>query len=84
MRLAKPREGAYTKTGTPAPAGGRKPGLARRVSAPYKAHGYHIGPMFSTPYLFAQIRGQLLVGVRRQKQDQYQRDKRDQKQTLHG
>ena len=33
---------------------------------------------------FAQIRGQLLHGVRRQQQDEYQREERDQKQTRHG
>ena len=83
MQLAKSREGAYTKTGTPAPVATQKPGLARRVSAPYKAHGYHMQAIFD-PVSGAQIRGQLLVGVRRQKQDQYQREEHERKQTLHG
>ena len=83
MRLAKPRKGAYTKTGTPAPTARRKPGLARRVSAPLRHTATTLNDVFD-PVSGAQIRGQLLVGVRRQKQDQYQRDKRDQKQTLHG
>ena len=81
--LAKQPEATYTK---------REPrlllltetGVGTARERPFYVHGYHVSPMFSTPYLFAQIRGQPLIGVRRQKQDQYQREERDQKQAPHG
>ena len=71
------------KKGTPASAGHRYRGWHGAVCAPRVTRlprRFHFRPRI----WFAQIRGQLLHGVRRQQQDEYQREERDQKQTRHG
>ncbi|WP_165072807.1 hypothetical protein [Desulfovibrio sp. ZJ200] len=47
-------------------------------------HGHLQQAKSSTPYLIAQIRGQLLSGVRSQQHNQYQRDDRGKNQLSHG
>lgn len=72
---------ALSKKGTPAPARtGTGAGTARSalVTRPPAT-----GQVFD-PVSGAQIRGQLLSGVRSQQHDQYQRDERGENQLSHG
>ena len=69
--------------GTPASAANRHRGWHGAVCAP-RTTRLPLGQCFRPRIWFAQIRGQLLHGVRRQQQDEYQREERDQKQTRHG
>ena len=71
------------KKGTPASARNRCRGWHGAVCAPRITRlprRFHFRPRIC----LRQIRGQLLHGVRRQQQDEYQREERDQKQTRHG
>ena len=82
-RLAKGRRGIYIK---------REPrlllltetGAGTAQFAPPISHGYQCFNRFRPRISSLLIRGQPLYGVRRQKQDEYQREERDQKQTRHG
>ncbi len=73
------RKGLSEK-GTPAPAR-TETGVGTAHSA---MHGHLQQAKSSTPYLIAQIRGQLLSGVRSQQHNQYQRDDRGKNQLSHG
>ena len=71
------------KKGAPASAVNRHRGWRGAVCAPLSTR-LPVSYCFRPRIWFAQIRGQLLHGVRRQQQDEYQREERDQKQTRHG
>ena len=67
--------------GNPGPCWTQEPGLARRVTAPRTVAS---GGLTFDPGPSPVGRGQLLSGVRRQKQDQSHSDKQSEYQTLHG
>ena len=67
--------------GNPGPCWIQEPGLARRMTAPRTVAS---GGLTFDPGPSPVGRGQLLSGVRRQKQDQSHSDKQSEYQTLHG
>lgn len=67
--------------GNPGPCWIQEPGLARRMTAPRTVAS---GGLTFDPGQSPVGRGQLLSGVRRQKQDQSHSDKQSEYQTLHG
>ena len=81
--LAKQPEATYTKR-EPRLLLVAEAGVGTARERPFYVHGYHYLVLIFDPVSGAQIRGQPLIGVRRQKQDQYQREERDQKQAPHG